>query len=215
MKSLILKDLYNIGHNSKSMLFILIVFALAIIPFSGISSYIFICSILCSMMIVTTFTFDSSSHWLRYAMILPISKKDIVLAKFVALLIFAGLGSLFGLIIGLVGGIIINDIALIPSDIFELLFTAMIALVIAMIFGGMSIPLVFKFGAEKGRMLLLVSFLLPAALFWGVYQMLIWFGVKLTQETVLVILCCSPIIALLWDYIMYKITYSIFDRRNN
>ena len=148
-------------------------------------------------------------------MILPISKKDIVLAKFVALLIFAGLGSLFGLIIGLVGGIIINDIALIPSDIFELLFTAMIALVIAMIFGGMSIPLVFKFGAEKGRMLLLVSFLLPAALFWGVYQMLIWFGVKLTQETVLVILCCSPIIALLWDYIMYKISYSIFDRRNN
>ena len=99
MKSLILKDLYNIGHNLKSMLFILIVFAFAVIPFSGISSYIFICAILCSMMIVTTFTFDDSSHWLRYALILPITKKDIVLAKFVTLFIFSSLGSLFGLIL--------------------------------------------------------------------------------------------------------------------
>ena len=30
MKSLILKDLYNIGHNTKSMLFILLVFAVAL-----------------------------------------------------------------------------------------------------------------------------------------------------------------------------------------
>ena len=162
MKSLILKDLYNIGHNLKSMLFILIVFAFAVIPFSGISSYIFICAILCSMMIVTTFTFDDSSHWLRYALILPITKKDIVLAKFVTLFIFSSLGSLFGLILGLVGGIIINDVGFNSYDILELLFIALVALVIAMIFGGMSIPLVLKFGAEKGRLLLMVSFLFPA-----------------------------------------------------
>ena len=34
MKSLVLKDLFNIGHNAKSMLFILVVFAVALIPFS-------------------------------------------------------------------------------------------------------------------------------------------------------------------------------------
>ena len=32
MKSLVLKDLFNIGHNAKSMLFILVVFAVALIP---------------------------------------------------------------------------------------------------------------------------------------------------------------------------------------
>ena len=36
MKSLVLKDLFNIGHNAKSMLFILVVFAVALIPFSGV-----------------------------------------------------------------------------------------------------------------------------------------------------------------------------------
>lgn len=63
MKSLVLKDLFNIGHNAKSMLFILVVFAVALIPFSGVEGYIFVCAILCSMMIVTTFSFDDSSKF--------------------------------------------------------------------------------------------------------------------------------------------------------
>ena len=39
MKSLVLKDLFNIGHNAKSMLFILVAFAAAFIPFSGVEGY--------------------------------------------------------------------------------------------------------------------------------------------------------------------------------
>ena len=46
MKSLVLKDLFNIGHNAKSMLFILVAFAAAFIPFSGVEGYIFECAIL-------------------------------------------------------------------------------------------------------------------------------------------------------------------------
>lgn len=39
MKSLVLKDLFNICHNAKSMLFILVAFAAAFIPFSGVEGY--------------------------------------------------------------------------------------------------------------------------------------------------------------------------------
>ena len=89
MKSLVLKDLFNIGHNAKSMLFILVVFAVALIPFSGVEGYIFVCAILCSMMIVTTFSFDDSSKWTRYAMIMPVSKKELDCpGKFMVLAIF-------------------------------------------------------------------------------------------------------------------------------
>ena len=45
MKSLVLKDLFNIGHNAKSMLFILVVFAVALIPFSGVEGYIVRCMV--------------------------------------------------------------------------------------------------------------------------------------------------------------------------
>ncbi len=172
MKSLVLKDLFNIGHNAKSMLFILVVFAVALIPFSGVEGYIFVCAILCSMMIVTTFSFDDSSKWTRYAMIMPVSKKELVAGKFMVLAIFCAIGSLFGLIIGFIGGLITHKIVLDIVGIGELLFLTLGAWVISLIFGSMSIPLVFKFGAEKGRVLLLVSFLIPAGICFGIYQLL-------------------------------------------
>ena len=210
MKSLILKDLYNIGHNTKSMLFILLVFAVAFIPTSGVGAYIFICGILCSMMIVTTFSFDDNSKWARYAMIMPISKRDLVIGKFIVLAIFCAIGSVFGLAVGLVGGGIAGKITFSPAAIVELLFLTLAATVIFLIFGSMSIPLVFKFGAEKGRVLLLVSFLIPAAICFGAYKLLAILGVELTDQTVFILLCCSPLIALVWGYGMYQISYRIF-----
>ena len=163
MKSLILKDLYNIGHNTKSMLFILAVLAVAFIPTSGVGAYIFTCGILCSMMIVTTFSFDDNSKWARYAMIMPISKRDFEIGKFIVLAIFCAIGSVFGLTVGLVGGGIAGKITFSPAAILELLFLTLAATVISIIFRSISIPFVFKFGAQKGRVLLLVSLLIPAA----------------------------------------------------
>ncbi len=212
MKSLIIKDLYNIGHNAKSMFFILLVFAFALIPFSGVEGYIFVCAILCSMMIVTTFSFDDNSNWNRYAMIMPVSKSNLVAGKFITLLIFSAIGTICGLIIGTVGGLITGKIVFQPEGIFELLFLALAALVAAMIFGGMSIPLVFQFGAEKGRMLILVSFLVPSAICFGVYQLLVLLGIEMTDQLVFVFVCCSPVIALAWDYVMYKISCGIFSK---
>lgn len=213
MKSLILKDLFNIGHNAKSMLFILVVFAVALIPFSGVEGYIFVCAILCSMMIVTTFSFDDNSKWTRYAMIMPVSKKELVVGKFVVLAIFCAVGSLFGLVIGSIGGFAMRKITFDFAGIGELLFLALAAWVISLIFGSMSIPLVFKFGAEKGRVLLLVSFLIPAGICFGIYQLLAMLGVELTDQLVFILLCCSPILALAWCYVMYQISYRIFSRQ--
>lgn len=213
MKSLVLKDLMNIGHNAKSMLFILLAFAIAFIPFSGVEGYIFVCAILCSMMIVTTFSFDDNSKWTRYAMIMPISKKELVGGKFVVLAIFCAIGSLLGLVIGSIGGFITQKIAFDLSRIVELLVLTLVAWAISFIYGSLSIPLVFKFGAEKGRMLLLVSFLIPAGICFGIYQLLMLLGIELTDMLVIGLLCCSPIITFVWLYIMYQISYCVFIKK--
>lgn len=110
MKSLILKDLYNIGHNIKSMLFIFIVFSFVFIPKSNVQGYISVCAVLCSMMIVTTFSFDENSNWVRYAMITPVSKKGLVASKFIVLFIFSAIGAAFALMIGSIGGILTSKI---------------------------------------------------------------------------------------------------------
>lgn len=213
MKSLILKDLYNIGHNAKSMLLILLVFAVGLIMSSGVESYIISAGVLCSMMIVTTFTFDDNCKWSKYALIMPVCKKDIVKAKFIVLVIFCTVGVCVGTIFGVSGGLVMRKLVMSMESIVTMLFMAFVGLIVSVIFGSMSIPLVYKFGAEKGRMLLLVSFAVPLAICFIVYEILTLFGVEITDQLVFAILCASPLIALIWVYIMYRISCSIFSKQ--
>lgn len=211
MKSLVLKDLYNIWHNAKSMLFILLVLAFIMIPFVGVDAYIIMSGILCSMMVTTTFSFDDNSKWMKYAMVMPVTKKGIVIGKFVVLLIFSAIGAVSGLIIGSIGGVILHKINF--GDILTLLLVGVTSLAIAVIIGSMSIPLLFKFGTEKARMLTLVSFLVPAAIGFGIYEILTLFGILITDFSIFIVICCSPLIALAWGLIMYKISYVIFSSK--
>ncbi len=214
MKSEILKDCLNVSHNARSMLLILVVLAAVIIPTtSGIEGYIFICAFLCSRMIVTTFVFDDTSKWTRYAMTTPISKRDLVAGKFVVLVIFCTVGSLFGMAVGAIVGAVLKAVSFDPVGIGELLLLTLTAWVISLIFGSISIPLVFKFGAEKGRALLLVSFLIPAAIGFVLYRLLVLLGVEITDQLIFVLLCCSPVIAFLWCCAMYQISCRIFARQ--
>lgn len=214
MKSLILKDLYNIGHNAKSMLFMLLFVAFFMIPFGGPEAYISMSGILCSMMIITTFSFDDNSKWMKYAMVTPITKKDMVASKFIVLLAFSAIGAVAGLVIGSIGGVIVHKVNFSNiSDILTLLFVSLVSLVIAEIFGSMSIPLLFKFGAEKARTLSFISFIVPAAICFGIYELLTLFGVLFTDYSVFILLCCSPLIALVWNLAMYKISYAIFAKK--
>ena len=147
-------------------------------------------------------------------MIMPISKKDLVSGKFIVLAIFSSAGSLFGLVTGSIGGLIMKNSSFSIAGMGELLFFALAAWIISLVFGSISIPLVFKFGAEKGRVLLLVSFLFPAAICIGIYQLLISLGIALTDRLVSALLGCSPIIALLGCYAMHQISCRIFAKQD-
>lgn len=213
MKSLILKDLYNIGHNAKSMLFMLLVFAFLVIPFGGPEAYMVMSGILCSMMIITTFSFDDNSKWTKYAMVMPVTKKDVVAGKFVVLLIFSAIGAVSGLVIGSIGGAITHKVNLSNiSDILTLLLVSVVSFAIAEIFGSMSIPLLFRFGAEKARMLSFVAFIVPTAICFGVYELLTLLGISFTDDMVSILLYCSPLFAFVWNLVMYKISYTIFEK---
>ena len=196
------------------MLFMLLVLAFIIIPFVGAEAYMVMSGILCSMMIITTFSFDDHSKWMKYAMVTPVTKRDIVAGKFVVLLIFSVIGAVAGLVIGSIGGAIVHKVHFGGVDnILTLLLTSMVSLIITEIFGSMSIPLLFRFGAEKARMLSLVAFIIPAAICFGIYELLILIGVSFTDNSVFILLCVSPLIALMWNLLMYKISYAIFAKK--
>lgn len=212
MKSLVLKDLFNIGHNAKSMFFMLLFFACITIPQGGVEACIVASGILCSMMVITTFSFDDQSKWTKYAMIMPVSKKNYVISKFVVLAIFSLIGVLIGTILGTIGGLLMHKISSI-SSLFTSLGAAAVGFVIAEVLGSVSIPLLFKFGAEKARMMTLIAFVVPLIICYGAYQLLTALGVSFTSQVIIVLLCCTPVIAVVWNYFMYKISYWIFNNK--
>ena len=213
MKSLILKDLYNIGHNMKSMVLSFVIMAVAFIPTSNLAGFIVMCAVVCSMWISTTFAFDDYSKWTRYALIMPVSRKDLVVGKFIVLAIFCAGGNLFGLAVSSIAALAMGHITPGLTGIAELLLGSMAALAISLMIGGMSIPLMFKFGAEKARMLLVVSMLIPVAVGFGIYRLFgLYFG-DLSDQLVIILVCGSPILALTWCYVMYQISYRIFSKK--
>lgn len=213
MKSLILKDLYNIGHNVKALLLSFTIMAVAFISTSNLEGFIVMCAVVCSMWISTTFAFDDYSKWTRYAMIMPLSRKDLVVGKFIVLAIFSVSGNLFGLAVSSIAALAMGHITSGLTGIAELLLGSMAALAISLMIGGMSIPLMFKFGAEKARLLLVVSMLIPVAVGFGIYRLFgLYFG-ELSEQLVIILVCCSPIIALIWCYVMYQISYRIFTKK--
>lgn len=149
----------------------------------------------------------------KYALVMPVQRKDIVAAKFIVLIIFCAVGVFFGLVFGMAGGLAMHKLVLDMESIMTLLFMGLAGMVVSVIFGSMSIPLVYKFGAEKGRMLLLISFIIPAAICFIIYEILTAVGMAITDQLVFIILCCSPFIALVWSYIMYRISYGIFRKQ--
>ncbi|ADL03684.1 ABC-2 transporter permease [Lacrimispora saccharolytica] len=215
MKSLVLKDLYNIGHNAKSMVFVLLILAFSLIPSAGVEAYIVMSGILCSMMIITTFSFDDHSNWLKYAMITPVTKKDVVAGKFVVLLIFSAIGAVTGMITGSIGGLIAHKVIFASArDIFKLLYAGLASFVVAEFAGSMSIPLLFQFGAEKARLLMLISCMIPAGVFYAVYKLFSLLGVSVTDHSIIILSYFSPILVLAWNLVMYKVSYVLFARKD-
>lgn len=212
MKSLVLKDLYNISHNIKSLLFMLVLFAFTLIPGSGTEGYIVACALLCGMMVVTTFSFDDSVNWNRYAMAMPIERKDVVVGKFVVMAIFGAGGSVFGVLAGTVGEVILKKRVFDPAQTGQLLLLALVAWILSLVFCSMSIPLGFKYGAEKGRILLFVSILVPGAVCVGIYKLLGLLGVEMTDRTERVLVGVGLMLALLWCYGMFRISCRIFRK---
>lgn len=167
MVGLILKDLYNLRHNTKLMLILLLVLGLATIPASGLESYITSATLLCSMTVMTTFTFDSNSKWNRFVVTLPVNAKDIVLSKYLLLMTII----LLSLILTTTFSIIVS-LFLENFNISLIFFSAIAGIVISILFGSIVIPLLFKFGADRARLILLICVFLPVMIFYLITKLL-------------------------------------------
>ncbi|HBG2460190.1 TPA: ABC-2 transporter permease, partial [Clostridioides difficile] len=157
MKGLILKDLLNLKGNIKFILLFIIMFGfMSSLGDGNINNFIGVIIVLCTTMIVSTFSYDDLNKWDSYVLTMPINRNDIVLSKYLTMLIFSFIGVLVSLIVSVTIGYFKNTLILNET----LLINALI-LSISVCFGSLILPLIYKFGTERARLLMILCFLVP------------------------------------------------------
>ena len=209
MKSLILKDLYNISTSVKTMALILALFAVTILPNLGTASYVAVCTVTCGTLIITTFSLDDMSKWNRYALITPVTRRNVVTSKYILLLIFSLACAVVGVTVAVIAGIFMKKF-----DMTETLVSVLVSLCLVILFGSVIIPLIFKYGAEKARMFLIICFILPTFIFYGLYALSQKAHVQMPSEAVIEsLLWLLPLLILAIALVSIKISCATFNKK--
>ena len=164
MKGLLLKDLALLKNQSN---YILVVVAISLFMlFSGNDS-VFIISysvMLFAMFGISTLSYDYFNNGYAFLFTLPITRKLYVLEKYVFSLLCVLAGSVIALALMYVGSLIRESVSFSSDDV---------SFVVGYVFGAMIfltfvLPIQMKFGPEKGRIGMLVFFMLILAMGTGI-----------------------------------------------
>ena len=154
MKGLLIKDLYTFVSYGKMLIVLALIFM-----FIGTAeqSFMMVFPILYAAMIsMNTLAYDERGHWEAYADALPVTRKDVVVSKYLlpvfAIIIMTVMYGVLSILLWVAQGAS-ADSALSPGSIFNSMLEMFSA---GMFFTAVMYPLVFKLGVEKGRMAYIV-----------------------------------------------------------
>ncbi len=177
MKFLILKDYYNVKHNLKQLMILVLIFAVTILP-AGPEMFMITISVICSTLITTTFSFDERSKWSKYALIMPVSRKNYVKSKYCMSLIFGGSGLVLGIVCGIIGGIVTKK----PVTFSLMLVCILVSLIAILFINAFMIPQIIKFGTEKARITFLIIVIIPSGIVFVGAKILQFLQVEVTEK---------------------------------
>lgn len=205
MKGLLLKDLFTLRKQGKVYLLLLAFYLFYTILTKNVSMMSSMIAMLCAIAPITTLAYDENCKWDRYALSMPISRKMIVLSKYV-----------FGLLLILISMAIVAPLSMMVVTYtreMELKPAMMIVLAvngIAVLFLSILLPLLFKFGVEKGRLLMFVIFFIPMA-FVYIYKK-INLGLP-SKETFELLGYLSPVFLIIIVLISIVISIRIYEKK--
>lgn len=155
MKGLLLKDRYQTVSQMKTM-YLTVAVVLIVWMFSTSDSYAFPISyaaIFLGVLPVNLLGYDQNSGWVEYSLTLPVSKKVLVAEKYLVGLLCAAasavIGGLFVVVLSLRKGAALDGTAL---------FFVGNGVNTILLMNGISLPLMYRFGAEKARMIYILTF---------------------------------------------------------
>ncbi|MFR8495098.1 MAG: ABC-2 transporter permease, partial [Parvimonas micra] len=149
MTALILKDIATL----KKTLLLTITICIALAIYGIYENAIFMIPLICAMipLILTaiSFGYDTKSNFEQYAFSMPIKKSSYVLSKL-----------FFAFAFGLIGSICIFILLTIQNimTIDYIVFISIITLIASILMSAIQLPFILKYGAEKGRLIMVITY---------------------------------------------------------
>ncbi|MFS9258053.1 ABC-2 transporter permease [Streptococcus pseudopneumoniae] len=155
MTALILKDIATL----KKTLLLSITLCIALVVYGVYENEIYMIPLICTMipLILTAiaFGYDTKSKFEQFAFSMPIKKSSFVLSK----LFFAFVFGLFGSVCLFLQLVIKSEMSL---D--NIIFISLITLVASILISAIQLPFILKYGAEKGRLIMVITYFTVFAL---------------------------------------------------
>ncbi len=146
MKGLLLKDFYTITKQLKFFLLLIVCFAL--IPNFSVSVFAVVYA---AMLPITTLAYDEQCKWNSLAVMMPYPPAFIVLSKYIIGL----MGVVFATALSIVGyGI--QTMVFHQADDGSFWFSLLTGLCLSIILLAVNLPLMYRLGVEKGRLIFFV-----------------------------------------------------------
>ena len=222
MKGLIKKDLLNLA-SYKTSLFILIIFcSIAIISTNSVTFAPIIISTIIGMIVLSTFNYDEISKSDKYILSLPVTRKDIVLSKYILAIASTIISAVLGVVLTVIIVELMNMIR--SNEFINLNYDRLFSTALGGMFGialiqSIQIPSIYKWGAEKGRIQMFVLIFLVILLVLGSSSLFAKIVFRMDISSMLSFLNKFGIFLLvglimLMYYISYKISYKIFSKKD-
>lgn len=210
MTGLVKKDLYLSLSMLKSYVLVAVVFALLTLTgIYDISFFVTYLSVMCIMIPVNLFAYDEQARWDKYAAALPTGRAGVVKARYLFTILIC-LGSLaFALLLQLIVALFTGARGQARTD---LLLSGLLPTAYGCFMNAVLLPLLFKFGSQKGRIYLLLALGVGVGVIFGGLTGLKEMGISLSELTLP--LFVLPVVGLLTLIPSYFLSRRIFFHKD-
>lgn len=217
IKGLITKDILQLKTYKRTLIIFIVIFTLTSISGEGgIGKMLTIMLTLgFGMFSMASFNYDELNKADKYILTLPLTKKQVVLSKYILVICSTVIGSIIGITLGVILTFTINKQV---PNIEELISVGLGSVLGIGLIEAIQIPCVYKWGAEKGRIQMVIVTALVALLAGGIIFIGEKTNIQLPANNILNILnTFLPLIfiglIIIIYFISYKVSYKIYDKK--
>ena len=195
MKGILLKDLYIAKSGIIVTLTALFVLAFGLSFLLDASSILMLAPAISTVAVYMSITNDASSKWNKNVITMPVSRDQIIGAKYILYLFLSAIG-----------------IIVVLASLYSLLFNAAIGISAALFAGGISLPCVYFFDAEKSQIVYMIAFVASTGIITALVLLInLFIPVK---DNILLAFYIVLAISFVCFAVSYKITTAVYRKQD-